>query len=143
DGASRGPQVPDDVRGPDLRHPDSGKLLLLVRLAAVACGGARLPTADRRARTRPPPGPELCSAPQEPQDRVRDPAHPRRAPPDRRSRLTGLRDDSAPRAVRAVHLDGGDHGAALAASLGGRAAGRQPVRTLSADWVIPVEGPPI
>ena len=27
--------------------------------------------------------------------------------------------------------------------MGGRATGRQPVRVLSADWVVPVEGPPI
>ena len=36
-----------------------------------------------------------------------------------------------------------DHGAPLASELGRRLASRQPVRIASADWVVPVEGPPI
>src|SRR5262249_40903029 len=60
-----------------------------------------------------------------------------------RSRVARLRDDPAPHPLRDVDLALGVHGTPLGSRLGRGLRRSRYVRTISADWVVPLEGPPI
>src|SRR5215218_5046279 len=134
--------LPDELRRGPVQHPDPRPRLPQLRDGNDRRDRDRLRAPDLHPRARAPRRAFDGGAAAKPPPRLRHVRRRRGAAAERRSRLARARVDPADPALRALDLDVGVLRASLAAR---RCAvdGDRVTRAVSAEWVLPVDGPPL